>query len=162
MALSTGTVVGLLVGTAVVGGVAWYFTQPQPYPAFVPRPAPRLTPRSGKGSVAISGSPEALRWLNQNANPQGFASNQFSSIESAHDFVQRLYDRGAVKVRVGGIRGEDWRIEAEGGPYADTLFVTLPANSAKRADVLRVLQAREPSEMRPYGGKKNVLRVWWD
>jgi len=158
MALSAGTVVGLLVGTAVVGGVAWYFTQP--HPALAAPSLPPL-PRFGKGPVATSGSPEALRWLDQNANPRGFASNQFSSIESAHDFVQRLYDRGAVKVRVGNVLGEDWRIQEEGGPYADTLLVTLPANSAKRADVLRVLQGREPSELRPYGSK-NVLRAYWD
>ena len=69
---------------------------------------------------------EALAWLESNPNPYALAGNRFTSTEDALIFVERLYEYGAVEVLVTGIYDEDWRIEAEGGPYADTLIVRLP------------------------------------
>ena len=74
---------------------------------------------------------EALAWLESNPNPYALAGNRFHSTEDAIAFVEMLYEAGAVEVLVTNIYDEDWRIEAEGGPYADSLIIHLPQDSEK-------------------------------
>jgi hypothetical protein len=115
------------------------------------------------------------------------ASNTFGNKSNAIGFVQRLYAWGATKVYVAGIQGEAWRVQEEGGPYADTLFVTLPADPknyiaianfilrsherpdefSRVSDHKRIVSQIDSSDRRPQitpgqlrGG--NTLRLWWD
>jgi hypothetical protein len=147
-----------------------------------------LPPRSMPSPVKTSGRTEALYWLQNNPNKsRGFASNTFGKTSNAVNFVQRLYGFGATKVYVAGIHGEPWRIQEEGGPIADTLYVTVPSNPgdyigianfimrsherpdefSRVSDHARIVQKISPPERRKQitpdqlrGG--NTLRLWWD
>ena len=87
-------------------------------------------------------STEARHWLAHNESRAALAGNRFGSTEAACAFVDQLYDSGAVLVEVANVLAEDWRIAQEGGPYADTLVVTLPTDAAQRHALFRI-QAEE-------------------
>ena len=167
MATASGTFWTILIVSAAVGGT-YYLSKAatqrivKPLPPWESGPPPPRAPRLGKKPVETSGTPEALAWLSNNPNPNGFASNHFQSIDGARAMVQQLYQKGATKVRVTRILGEDWRIQSEGGPYANTLLVTLPRNTLAADNVRGVLQYDQADKVRPYGKKKNILLAYWD
>lgn len=111
--------------------------------------------------------PEAREWLSSNKNPYALAGNRFNGTETALEFVERLYQLGAADVRIGPyIHDEPWRLEEEGGPYADSLVVTLPAQAQRQlVDILTeelVNEAllEEGENVRNLG--TNEIRLWWD
>ena len=110
---------------------------------------------------------EALDWLENNDNPAALAGNRFIDTQEAIDFVQALYDAGAQQVVVTSIFDEQWRINADGGPYADTLVVELPADSAQREDILEIYR-RECEEYEcnfgdvESGISEGWAALWWD
>jgi hypothetical protein len=107
---------------------------------------------------------EAVAWLTSNENPYSFASNRFSSTDEAILFVEKLYARGAVQVLVTGIYDEAWRIEAEGGPYADTLIIILPEEKGARLDLFEI--ANDEAKREGFASEKDTgqeeLMLWWD
>lgn len=180
-----------LAGLAAVAGGVFLFDKLVPVaPAVAPwkAPPPRATTTSVvlPATVKRSGRAEALAWIRDNPNKSSFASNTLSK-RAAIDFVQRLYALGARSVVVSGIRGEAWRIDDEGGPSADTLFVKLPNNQAQINAIANfVLNASDtPDEFSRVTPKArirshiesrsrfpeitpgqlragNTLRLWWD
>lgn len=113
--------------------------------------------------------PEAREWLAKNSNLSPLASNRFGSREVAQQFVESLYVAGATLVHVTMIHDEPWRIEQEGGPYAESLLVKLPDETKARAKILAIAE----EEMRNEGfleddeGLEDKVReesisLWWD
>ena len=115
-----------------------------------------LTTCGGRSGGTLVGIP--------NPNTNAFASNAFGHTPRAIDFVERLYAAGARHVSVSGILDEPWRIEEEGGPYADTLLVSMPRDPKKKRAVMKVIESASPDEVGPPRGKKATgkLRLWWD
>ena len=108
---------------------------------------------------------EALEWLSHNPNPRSFT--RFRDTLEALVFVQKLYALGAVEVFVTGILCEEWRIEIEGGPFADTLVVHLPKDSRQRKDLLDLYS----EEVLKHGCNEgdgavsivdDFVTMWWD
>jgi hypothetical protein len=79
---------------------------------------------------------EALEWLRGNNNPSALASDRFGETVNAIEFVEKLYELGALKVSVIGILDEPDRLEDEGGPYATSLIVDLPQDNEKRNNII--------------------------
>lgn len=107
---------------------------------------------------------EAIEWLESNPNPYALAGNRFYSTEDAIAFVEKLYEAGATEVIVTSIYDEDWRIKAEGGPYADTLIVHLPQDSEKRKKLFEISNdeaVREGFSPERDVGQETLL-LWWD
>jgi hypothetical protein len=105
---------------------------------------------------------EARAWLESNPNPCAFAGNRFDSTEEAVAFVEALYQVGAQEVWITGIYDEDWRIEAEGGPHADTLIIRLPGRGADRHALFRIA-GEEAVRFSPEIDKgQEELLLWWD
>lgn len=120
---------------------------------------------SGGRDMFLSDRFEARAWIANNPNAIGapFAGNRFMRQE-ALAFVDNLYALGAVRVDVTNIFSETWRIEQEGGPYADTLIVRLPDAATQRAAIFAVA-AREASQEgleRPVDSGQDELTLWWD
>jgi len=109
--------------------------------------------------------PEAREWLAQNPNPLAFAGNRFADTREALIFVNLLYELGATRVRIDNIRGEDWRIEKNGGPYADTLIVELPEEASARAGLYELFECelgeKQGLDLDPYI-EEDTLIFWWD
>jgi hypothetical protein len=82
---------------------------------------------------------EAAAWLQANPNPYALAGNRFASTAEALAFVETLYAVGAMEVLVTGVYDEEWRIELEGGPYADTLIVRLPSEPERRRALFEIV-----------------------
>lgn len=110
---------------------------------------------------------EALSWLENNNNPSAFSSNRFRKTDSAIAFIRDLYACGAAEVLISNIMDEPWRIEEEGGPYADVLIVKLPADHAQQENLIKLYQ----KECRDYfcnegieeaGQRGETLTFWWD
>lgn len=97
---------------------------------------------------------EALGWLNE-AGKYAFAGNRFDSTQDAIDFVKELYAAGADKVEV---EVDDWRDEE----YADTLYITLPADLRKRLAIVPVVFNRRPDEFDDGWDGDEPIRLWWD
>jgi len=118
----------LVLGTA--GAAAWWFLKSPPARAALrtAAPDPWTIPRPGKGPVATTGRPEALKWLNDNPNAYAFGVNMFQKTENAAKYVKDLYKLGAVKVIVADIRTSPGMPGAE----SDTLFVKMPINKEQR------------------------------
>jgi hypothetical protein len=116
-------------------------------------------------NAACRQRPEAREWLTQNRNPHAFAGNRFIDSREALIFVNLLYELGAPNVWVDNIYDEAHRIEEEGGPYANTLIVELPEDSAARAK-LRELHERELAEQQGLDigqyTRGDALEFWWD
>jgi hypothetical protein len=107
---------------------------------------------------------EAVAWLASNPNPHPFASNRFASAGDALSLVETLYDSGAVEVLITGVYEEDWRIEAEGGPYAATLILRLPVEAGARRRLFDL--ANEEAEQGGFSRVRDTgqdeLLLWWD
>jgi len=110
---------------------------------------------------------EALTWLEGNQNPSAFSSNRFKDTADAIAFVRTLYGSGAKEVLISNILDEPWRIEEEGGPYADLMLVVLPSDKAQQEQVIRIYHA----ECSKYfcndgnaeaGIRGDTLMLWWD
>lgn len=110
-----------------------------------------------------AGEPEARIWLKENKSNSALATNRFGDTETAREFVEELYEMGAVEVKVDNIMDEKWRIEEEGGPYADTLIVKLPKNSKQRAEIFK-LQEKEvdSTELIEKDKGQEEIIFWWD
>jgi len=67
----------------------------------------------------------------------------FGRTANAIKAVRRLYAAGAKRVEVDVMYDEPWRIEEEGGPYADGIDVTFPKEKSK--EILRVIRSLRPS-----------------
>lgn len=120
------------------------------------------------GSPSLMKSPplaadEFFKAAAGNENP--FAANHFgggpggiSGYHESSDFVGRLESTGATVV-VAGILAEEWRIEKEGGPYADTLYVD--TRTSRSPDmVVSMLREQSPDELNEV--EPGVWRAWWD
>jgi hypothetical protein len=84
--------------------------------------------------------------------------NHFLSTGAAREFVDELYAIGAVKVLI----PENTIQKDDGGPYADSLVVELPAAEDLRAAVcLRCEQELDLPE-RFDRDDLNPLYLWWD
>jgi hypothetical protein len=109
--------------------------------------------------------PEAREWLARNDNPRPFAGNRFDDGREALIFVNLLYELGAVGVRVDNIRDEAWRIEENGGPYADTFIVELPDDGAARARLVELFEyelgEKQGLDLDVYV-EDDALIFWWD
>ena len=113
---------------------------------------------------AENAKPEARTWLNENKSRFcALATNRFGDRETAKEFVEKLYKMGAVEVKVDNIMDEKWRIEEEGGPYADTLLVKLPKDSKQRAEIFK-LQEKEVDSTELIENDKGQEEIvfWWD
>lgn len=110
--------------------------------------------------------PEARAWLTANPNESALASNRFGDTENAKRFIEHLYNMGAVYVGVFNIYDEPWRIESEGGPYADTLYVLTPEDDPDTSKELADIALAEggPEGVRPdeIWLEPGVLYFWWD
>jgi hypothetical protein len=110
--------------------------------------------------------PEALTWLASTPNPFALASNRFESTEAAIEFVQGLYRAGAQHVAIAQdcIRDDPATLKAEGGPWADGLWVTLPDDAQKAQTVTQICRQEVESEGFPFhksAGEKDIF-LWWD
>jgi hypothetical protein len=107
---------------------------------------------------------EARAWLHANQNPSPLASNRFGPKTAAVAFVDSLYQVGADTVYVVGVEEDSSWIRAEGGPYADALWVRLPTASTQRARLFAI-GAREARRggFDPYvdHGQRYTF-FWWD
>ena len=101
---------------------------------------------------------EALEWLKNNNNPSALASDRFGENENAVQFVETLYELGALKVSVIGIFDEPERIEDEGGPYATHLIVDLPDDIEKRNKIIKFYK----NEMREQGIEEGEGILEWN
>jgi hypothetical protein len=92
---------------------------------------------------------EASKWLRAYGERCTLAGNRFQSTEEALQFVESLYKAGAeaVAIPLDRIRSEPWRIEREGGPYADALLIKLPADKAKRQAVWCICDREYATEL---------------
>lgn len=106
----------------------------------------------------------AREWLSTNRNESALATNRFGATANAKAFVEDLFLLGAEAVFVGDPMEEQYRIEKEGGPYADTLVVQLPDDLNKRRALFKVFSAearREGFDSPNDIGQKQAL-LWWD
>ena len=107
---------------------------------------------------------EAREWLKINNNPSPLASNRFSDKEEAMQFIETLYQAGAKEVSVLNPVNNLDRIKDEGGPYADSLVVTLPKEKGKRKTLFKINNneaAKEGFDSISDTGQ-NELDFWWD
>jgi hypothetical protein len=119
-----------------------------------------------EGQAAPVTGPEALGWLRENKNESALASNRFGETRNAVRFVEALYASGARLVIVPdeSIHADDDFVSGEGGPYADALFVSLPADEDKRRAVIAICQkelAREGFKLEE-GMSDEQIYLWWD
>jgi hypothetical protein len=106
----------------------------------------------------------AIPWLDGNKNAYALASNRFGPTAKAREFVSELFRLGAAQVYVADPMDEESRIKLEGGPYADTLIVSLPRDKMARAALFKVFAAearREGFSPEADRGQDQVL-LWWD
>jgi len=109
--------------------------------------------------------PEALSWLQHNHSKfPALAGNRFQSTLAAIKFVERLYAQGAKQVSIDNVYQEDWRIQEMGGPYADSLIITLPDTKNERIEIFKVVNQEYKKE--GLGSiadtKQEQLALWWD
>jgi hypothetical protein len=119
-------------------------------------------------TIDVHSSHEARKWLADNQSASGFATNRFQETENAREFVQSLYDAGAISVRIpfDAVRSDPKEIEEMGGPYADALFFELPDSG--RESIYRIFEAEAEGE--GYEGMLaseslidgKFLYLWWD
>jgi hypothetical protein len=115
-----------------------------------------------------SSSPEAKSWLQENQNKYALAGNRFAGTEDAINFVNKLYDLGAVKVVISSdsIYNDKDRIEKEGGPYADAIVVTMPSSESQKAALFEIFKKEAISQGMEFNSdtdvKNNKVFIWWD
>jgi len=107
---------------------------------------------------------EARAWLKTNQNKYALASNRFGDVKNARAFVERLYKLGATRVEVSNVYSEPERIAEEGGPYADTLVVTLPTNKVVRKKLFALCSVESKKETGEpcVDNGEDTLTFWWD
>lgn len=110
--------------------------------------------------------PEALTWLASNQNSFALASNRFDSTEAAIEFVQGLYRAGAKLVAIAQdcIRDDPATLKAEGGPWADGLWVTLPDDVQNAQPLVQICRQEAEREGFPFhesASEKDIF-LWWD
>lgn len=112
-----------------------------------------------------SKNPEAIDWLKSNKNLDPLAGNRFKNKAEALEFVEKLYEYGAISVSVSGIFDDEERILREGGPYADTLIVHLPLDQNNRKKLFEIfnkeIKREGYDEILKDEGQKHV-DLWWD
>jgi hypothetical protein len=122
----------------------------------------RMTKRTDYKSIGmISENKDASYWIGFNPNTHGFASNRFDNRAEALKFVKQLKDFSAEKVEVGGVLDEPWRMQSEGGPYADTLYVTIP-KSKELEFVSKYGRLSDEFGKKSESKKLVTYRMWWD
>ena len=108
---------------------------------------------------------EARTWLLKNPCEHCFAGNRFYDRQEALDFVNCLYDLGALFVLVDNIYDEPYRVREQGGPYANTFNAYLPREADARAAIRAVfeheLAERQGLDLKPYD-YGDTLIFWWD
>jgi hypothetical protein len=158
------------------GENVYRFVLDVPQPTETPPEPPVLMPANtvtiddfARFVESFQNPPEAREWLANNSNPYPLAGNRFSGREEAQQFVESLYAAGATAVFVSMIHDEAWRIEQEGGPYAESLLVKLPDEATTRAKILAIAE----EEMRNEGFleddegledkvSEESISLWWD
>ncbi len=109
---------------------------------------------------------DAREWLGSNPNPRAFAGNRFRDNQDALQFVERLYTLGATAIYVTSIYDEEYRIEEEGGPYADALDVTMPDDLETRKRLIELYDQECDPSARSQVAPENLsvveLVFWWD
>ena len=103
---------------------------------------------------------EAYEFLRTNRNPRAFA--HFGRTDDALAFVNDLYQLGAARVEVDGILTAPWIIRQEGGPYADTLYVTVLDDVATAIRVMVRAAKEHPDEVDVLERDRSTVRLWWD
>jgi predicted DNA-binding protein YlxM (UPF0122 family) len=112
--------------------------------------------------------PEAREWLKNNKNEYALAGNRFGKTEEALKFVDLLYKNGASLVVISkvGIYDEVDRIEKEGGTYADSLVVTLPADVKKRNELIEIFKKEASDQGFVFNPNEDIKNdkvfLWWD
>ena len=112
--------------------------------------------------------PEARDWLQKNKNEYALTGNRFGTTEDALKFIELLYEKGAVLVVISniGIMDEKDRIEREGGPYADSIAVTLPSDLEKRKELIDILTKEASDQGFVFNPNKDIKNnkvfLWWD
>lgn len=107
---------------------------------------------------------EARQWLKNNPNKSAVATNRFGTSENALEFIEMLYQAGAIEITIDGIREEESRIASEGGPYAELLVIKLPSDFEKRT-MLFEIAAKESEEegFEPeIDSGQDSIKLWWD
>jgi hypothetical protein len=109
---------------------------------------------------------DAREYLQANPNPHGFAGNRFRDNQDALQFVEQLYTLGATAIYVTSIYDEDYRIEEEGGPYADALDVAMPDDLETRRRLIEVYDRECDPQAWTQVAAENLgvaeLVFWWD
>lgn len=109
---------------------------------------------------------DAREYLRVNPNPRPFAGNRFRDAQEALAFVEQLYDIGSTAVHVTSIYDEAYRIEEEGGPYADALDVAMPDDLEVRRRLIEVHEREcDPQEWSQVSAENlavTELVFWWD
>jgi len=111
---------------------------------------------------------EARKWLGNNGNVFPLANNRFRQGKGeALAFVEDLYVMGAKQVLVTNIRADQWRLDKEGGPYADTIVVILPRETEKRARLFAAYNSIHPEHSDIKCAPEDdtgqfELIFWWD
>ena len=115
---------------------------------------------------------EALSWLLSNKNETALATNRFGGTANAIKAVRRPYAAGATRVEVDVMYDELWRIEEEGGPYADAIDVTFTKEKSK--EILQVIRSLRPSgwheadynsyerEIEGDPAPSQTIHLWWE
>jgi hypothetical protein len=107
--------------------------------------------------------PDAAGWLRANWSDSAFATNRFGTTTRAREFVEQLHSAGATGVWIDNIMmlpNHHWT------PYADTLLVDVPEDSAKRRELFELMEHvgrpdEDGGEVLMDHGQKQV-RLWWD
>lgn len=158
------------------GENVYRFVLDVPQPTEIPPEPPVLAPANtvtmadfARFMESFQNPPEAREWLANNSNPYPLAGNRFGSQEEAQQFVESLYAAGAVTIFVTMIHDEPWRIEQEGGPYAESLLVKLPGAAEARAGILAIAEEEmrnegflEDDERLEDKVTEDSISLWWD
>lgn len=104
---------------------------------------------------------EARSWLSARDQRQSFALNHFDDNEHVLDFVEDLYDLGAMRITVEANDADP--TVREGFGTAANMDVVLPQAEAAATNVreqIIVRAAKEHPDVIEVRG--NVLHLWWD
>jgi hypothetical protein len=117
---------------------------------------------------------EAKEWLNSSKNECALAGNRFENTEDAIEFVEMLYEKGAIRITIEPMEGRT--------DYADTLIVELPQDKSKRDEILKIYYEEMENELgsidelllssgfpadeieiiKEEAQNSDVIEFWWD
>jgi len=100
-------------------------------------------------------------WLKNNKNVDPFAANKFER-EEFEKFVKEMEEAKITNILVTGILDDEDRIKEEGGPYADTLYITLPTTEMELKKAFMLIMGQSPDECSFIDETLTTLRLWWD